>query len=192
MTDIAPIKGVIELQDDYTGEIDKATAATEKYKSTSQESFAAVADASQESSEAVAKAADRVTTAEREAIDAILGKSTEAADKQAAELEAIDTLLGKHTEASKESLGEVAKAADKSTFSIKEYKESFKALSIAAAAVTAAVGATAYAVYELGLRGSAINDVAETMDQFAGSSENAGRSWRPSARGRGTPSRTSI
>ena len=87
MTDIAPIKGVIELQDDYTGEIDKATAATEKYKSTSQASFAAVAQA--------------------------------------------------------------------------------------AALVTAAIAATAYAVYELGLRGSAVNDVASTMDRFAGSSENA-------------------
>ena len=55
----------------------------------------------------------------------------------------------------------------------KENQASLTAVAQAAGLVTAALGATAAAVVALGIRGSDINDVRNTLDQFSGSAENA-------------------
>ena len=57
----------------------------------------------------------------------------------------------------------------------KQNQESLKAVAGAAGIVTAAIGATAYAVVELGKRGADVNDLAGTLEHFAGGAEEAER-----------------
>lgn len=55
----------------------------------------------------------------------------------------------------------------------KENQESLKAVAEAAGLVTVAIGAVAAATIELGKRGAEVNDVRNTLDNFAGSADNA-------------------
>jgi len=66
---------------------------------------------------------------------------------------------------------------DMAIHKVSEFAEDFEgamgAAVVGATAVVAAVGAITAAVTALGLRGADVNDAAETLDEFAGSAENA-------------------